>query len=642
MSRTKSRASRSSEPRSQIEVPLSKLVPGRRNPRKVKPSRDAHQRLVALIRSQGLIQPLVVRPADGKPGHYAVIAGERRLAALREINKGNGDPKIDCVLRDVDVDTADGLSLAENFAREPMHPLDEAEAFDRLATQDGKDADAIAAEFGVTPRFVRQRMKLAGLVPAVKSAYRNGDIDTAAAEAFASVPPDRQKTVWQETENSSRHAQHIRNVIAHEWIDAAHALFDVATLPAPVVSQDLFSDRVLVERSAFMETQAAAVAVERDKLLEDGWKEVVIGNYDDVQDRLRSLEMPEREFDADASAKLAKLGERYRKLEEKLAELDEDDEKANDAIQAKFEALEVEEQEITQNAKVFYSDATKSIGTAFLVILPDGQVRRDYRVPRRSRRAEAANGHAGVNGSTSSGAGSPAEPAVPTSDELNDRQLATSYTHQAIAVREALLRDAAARKRVLALLLHPSVHAESLSVRHDPNAVTLSAEQGTSSAAWSTLKAQQGKVDPFADDSFVRDEVEAYERVAKLSAAKLEALIDLLVVQCLTTHLQRGTKLMERLTAELNVNVRNDWTPNGEWFSAFTKAQLAHLLVTLRGPMHAPAPDRKKSDLVTQLAVLFEQARDGKLDDKALAAKVNAWLPSNLRPSADNNSERSK
>src|SRR5206468_8480623 len=113
----------------QLTVYLSRLVPSRRNPRKVKPSRDAHHRLVALIRSQGLLQPLVVRYLQGKPKRYEVVAGARRLRALQEIHKGDGDPKIPCILRDVDTVTANAMSLGENFGREPMHPLDEAEAF---------------------------------------------------------------------------------------------------------------------------------------------------------------------------------------------------------------------------------------------------------------------------------------------------------------------------------------------------------------------------------------------------------------------------------------------------------------------------------------------------------------------------------
>jgi ParB/RepB/Spo0J family partition protein len=177
--------------RTLIEVPLSKLVASKRNPRKVKPAREAHARLVALIRSQGLLQPLVVRPAEGKPGCYLVIAGNRRLAALKEIHRGDGDVRIACVVKDVDDPTADSLALGENYGREPMHPLDEAESFARLATHDGKDADAIAAEFGVTVRYVRQRMKLAELITEVKAAYRENVIDTATAE------PEIMKVVYE-------------------------------------------------------------------------------------------------------------------------------------------------------------------------------------------------------------------------------------------------------------------------------------------------------------------------------------------------------------------------------------------------------------------------------------------------------------
>ena len=155
----------------------------------MKPGREAHHRLVAVIRSQGLLQPLVVRPLEGKPKHFEVVAGHRRLRALQEIHRGNGDPKTPCILRDVGAATADAMSLGENFCREAMHPLDEAEAFSKLATGEGKDAKAIAAEFGVGEHYVRQRMKLATLAEPIKAAHREGKIDTATAEA----PPCRSR-----------------------------------------------------------------------------------------------------------------------------------------------------------------------------------------------------------------------------------------------------------------------------------------------------------------------------------------------------------------------------------------------------------------------------------------------------------------
>jgi ParB family chromosome partitioning protein len=242
----------------QISVSLSKLVPSKRNPRRVKPQRDAHRQMVASLRAHGLLAPLVVRADEGD--QFKVIAGNRRLAGLREVYKGVAKPpKVPCILRVVDDDTADALALAENFVREAMHPLDEAVAFANLAREEAKGIESIAAEFGVSHPYVKQRMRLATLAEPIKAAYRRGGIDTATAEAFASVPADRQVEVWQEVNGNPQHAEHVRNVIAHAWIDASSATFDLSKLPEGAVSSDLFGERVLVGRKAFMEAQAEAL-----------------------------------------------------------------------------------------------------------------------------------------------------------------------------------------------------------------------------------------------------------------------------------------------------------------------------------------------------------------------------------------------
>jgi len=78
-------------------IPLSSLSASRRNPRRVKPEREAHRRLVASIRAVGLISPLTVRPLPDDPESFRVVAGKRRLEALRTIYRASGgDPKIKC------------------------------------------------------------------------------------------------------------------------------------------------------------------------------------------------------------------------------------------------------------------------------------------------------------------------------------------------------------------------------------------------------------------------------------------------------------------------------------------------------------------------------------------------------------------
>ena len=139
-----------------VNVALSKLHPSRTNPRWVKAKPEAHRRLVASIRAFGLLEPLVVRPMPDQASAFQVIAGNRRLAALRQVHRDSkDDPKISCEVRDVDDPTAGALSLSENFVREAMHPLDEAEAFAKLAREEAKGVEAIAAEFGVSQPYVR-------------------------------------------------------------------------------------------------------------------------------------------------------------------------------------------------------------------------------------------------------------------------------------------------------------------------------------------------------------------------------------------------------------------------------------------------------------------------------------------------------
>ena len=478
-------------------------------------------------------------------------------------------------------------------------------------------------------------MKLATLAEPVKAAYRQGAIDTATAEAFASVPPDRQLEVWQELAGNPQHAQHVRNVIAHAWIDAASATFDLSKLPDGAVSRDLFAERVLIERKAFMEAQADALLAERQKLIEEGWAEVVIGPQADVQDRLWAMAEAPQEYDDATTAKLQKLADKRGKLESKLEELDEADQGAFETVQTKLEALDDEEQTLTREASVHYAEATKAVGTAFLLLDPDGRVRRGYRIPRtRSTGSGSANGGNGQAGDSTKDA-----PKPPTSDDLKDGQLATTFTQQALAVREAVLKDATTRRRILALVLHEKVRSEALAIRHEANGSTVHADNaaGFTSAALDGIRKRRAELDPLHDEQYVEDHA-AYAAMQSLSDKRLDALIDLLTVDCITAHLQRRTELVWRLSQELGVEVRRFWRPDERWLSGYQKIQLAHLIGELRGPVYAKAAElKKKTELVSDLAKLFTDAAEGRLEDAKVAAKVNAWLPSNLReaPQAD-------
>lgn len=591
-----------------MQISLSKLVASRNNPRRVKPEREAHRKLVASIRAHGLVEPLVVRPENGS---YRVIAGNRRLAALRAVF-GRDDIEVTCEVRKVDAEEAEALSLTENFNREPMHPLDEAEAFAKLADVDRKGVHTIAIEFGVSESYVRQRMKLAGLCGVVKAAYRAGEIDTATAEAFTAVPVARQEELWEQVGGKPRHADQIRNLTESDWIDARHALFDVESLPAEAISMDLFRESVLIRRSEFLEAQIAALNAERVQLVESGWSEVVVGASHEVQDRLRPMVEPQPELTPDEQARLDALDAGRDQLDPT-----EDDEAVSEA----FEVIDAEADAILRGARGRYGEATKSRGTVFLILSPEGTVERLYRVPRPETKR---------NGQAPAGVTPEVIPPL-TARDLSDKQRAALFAHEAIAVRQAVAGSAIVRKRLLVLALHEGVRSDAIAIRVEANSTTLHAQNAErfQSETLDTLRTRQDAIDPLKDERFIEED-EGYRRLCGLSETQLDAIIDTLIVASITGHGNRETPLVQTLAQELDVSIRKHWTPDAAWLAGYQKIQLADLIGTLRGPAHGSAAlGRKKSELVSELAALFSQARNaaGGFEDPGLVERVNSWEP---------------
>jgi hypothetical protein len=182
------------------------------------------------------------------------------------------------------------------------------------------------------------------------------------------------------------------------------------------------------------------------------------------------------------------------------------------------------------------------------------------------------------------------------------------------------------------LILHDKVRSEALAVRPDANGVTLAAtlNEGFACPAFDRLQQQRKKLNPLMGDPHVSDG-EAYRKIGELSKGKLDALIDLRVVELLTCHALRETALIHLLAKELAVNFRREWRPDAAWLANFKKVQLSHLLGELYGKVYDPSREtRKKSELVEALANVFADAAEGTLEDEKLAGRVNTWQPSCL------------
>jgi ParB family transcriptional regulator, chromosome partitioning protein len=239
-------------------VPLNQLVPSSANVRRVKAGVSIED-LAEDIARRRLLQSLTVRPvldeSGAETGQYAVIAGGRRLAALKLLAKQKRLAKttpVPCIIK------ADGAaeedSLAENTMREALHPLDQFRAFQALREEHGMGDEEIAAKFFVTPAVVRQRLKLAAASPKLLDLYAADAMSLEQLMAFC-VTGDhaRQEQVWEALQRGlNRDPYYIRRLLTE---GAARA-----------------SDKraVLVGLEAY---EAAGGMVERDLFQEDhgGW-----------------------------------------------------------------------------------------------------------------------------------------------------------------------------------------------------------------------------------------------------------------------------------------------------------------------------------------------------------------------------------
>lgn len=173
-----------------LEIPLNQLRPAAWNPRK---SMDAGKldELVASIRSKGVLEPAIVRPIDRANAAvvYEVVAGHRRLAAAERA----GLETLPCIVRDLSDSGALEIAVIENSQRADVHPIEEAEAIERLMLLDSAyTVEAVAAKLGVHVTTVNRKLRLLKLIDAAREAYAANAITSAHAERLAKLPADVQ------------------------------------------------------------------------------------------------------------------------------------------------------------------------------------------------------------------------------------------------------------------------------------------------------------------------------------------------------------------------------------------------------------------------------------------------------------------
>lgn len=162
------------------KLPVEFLQPGKYQPRKDM-SPEALEELASSIRSQGVIQPIVVRQLAEES--YEIIAGERRWRAsqLAQLDI------VPCLIKDVPDEAAVAIALIENIQREDLNAMEEAQALDRLMVEFALTHQQVAEAVGKSRTTVTNLLRLNNLNDEVKTLLEHGDIEMGHARALLSL-----------------------------------------------------------------------------------------------------------------------------------------------------------------------------------------------------------------------------------------------------------------------------------------------------------------------------------------------------------------------------------------------------------------------------------------------------------------------
>jgi len=173
-------------------LPLDLLQRGKYQPR-IDMRPESLVQLAESIKSQGLVQPILVRPLPernaGESQRYEIIAGERRWRAAQMA----GLAEIPAVIRDVPDEAALAMALIENIQREDLNPLEEARALGRLIEEFGLTHGQAAEAVGRSRAAVSNLLRLMELADEVKQLLEQRSIEMGHARALLSLSSRRQQ-----------------------------------------------------------------------------------------------------------------------------------------------------------------------------------------------------------------------------------------------------------------------------------------------------------------------------------------------------------------------------------------------------------------------------------------------------------------
>ena len=155
----------------QVKLPIQNLISGKFQPRKHFDQTELDE-LAESIRSNGILQPRLVRPLNEKGSSYEIIAGERRWRAAQIVKLH----EVPVIIRDFDDSTALGVALIENLQRSDLNIIEEAEGFRSLMLKFEYTQEKLSSQLGKSRSHIANVLRLLSLPNSVKRHISGGDL----------------------------------------------------------------------------------------------------------------------------------------------------------------------------------------------------------------------------------------------------------------------------------------------------------------------------------------------------------------------------------------------------------------------------------------------------------------------------------
>ena len=172
-------------------LPIEKLQRGQYQPRSHMDKESLHE-LADSIRSQGVLQPIIVRPIA--EDQYEIIAGERRWRAAQLAELAD----VPVVVRDIPDEAALAVALVENIQRENLNPVEEAVGLQRLVDEFGLTHEKAAGLVGRSRASVSNLLRLLSLGDVARDLLERGKIEMGHARALLALSSSKQDAAARE------------------------------------------------------------------------------------------------------------------------------------------------------------------------------------------------------------------------------------------------------------------------------------------------------------------------------------------------------------------------------------------------------------------------------------------------------------